>query len=152
MVAFTALSKNSVCGGCGMEAAPNRALQREQRETRLFVHPVGGGHLVVAQAFREPHGDFLVGGLDGVRAVDDVAADVNAEVATDGARGGVGGAGLAQQLAAAEDHASACSSKEKNTKPRQPLSGRHGAHTHARARSNNDSPSHTMHTTGPDSM
>ena len=45
----------------------------------------------------------MLGALDGVRAVADVAADVDAEVTTDGAGGGVSGVGGAQHDAAGLD-------------------------------------------------
>ena len=48
----------------------------------------------------EPQSDFLLGGLDRIRAVADVAADVNAEVAADGAGLRVEGLGGAKHLAA----------------------------------------------------
>jgi len=46
--------------------------------------------------FLEPEVDFGVGGLHGVRAVDDVTADIDAKVASDGAWGRVARVGLAE--------------------------------------------------------
>ena len=37
----------------------------------------------------EPKGNLLVGGLDGVRSVDDVSDDIDAEISSDGSGGGV---------------------------------------------------------------
>ena len=51
----------------------------------------------------EPEGDLLVSCLDGIGAVDDVATDVDAEVAADGARLRVEGLGGAEHLAAGGD-------------------------------------------------
>ena len=51
----------------------------------------------------EPKVNLLVGGLDSVGAVDDVAADIDAEVATDGAWVGVEWLGGTEHLAAGED-------------------------------------------------
>uniref|UniRef100_A0A182Q057 Uncharacterized protein n=1 Tax=Anopheles farauti TaxID=69004 RepID=A0A182Q057_9DIPT len=52
------------------------------------------------QVVQIDHGDFLVGRLDRVRAVDDVAANLDAQVTTDGAGLGVGRVGGSQHLAA----------------------------------------------------
>ena len=61
----------------------------------LLVDPVVGGLLPALELLRlEPESDLLLGRLDGVGAVADVAADIDGIVATDGARGrgkGVGG-------------------------------------------------------------
>ena len=51
----------------------------------------------------EPKANLVVGGLDGVRAVDDVSADIDAEVTADGAGGGVEGLGGTEHLAAGDD-------------------------------------------------
>ena len=51
----------------------------------------------------EPVGDLGVGGLDGVGTVTDVAADVDAEVTTDGAWLGLEGLGGTEHLAAGKD-------------------------------------------------
>ena len=45
----------------------------------------------------------MVGGLDRIGSVADVASDLNAEVAADGAHGTLGGHGGAEHLAALED-------------------------------------------------
>ena len=44
----------------------------------------------------EPQSDFVFGALDRVGTVADVAADLDAEVTTDGAGGGVSGVGGAE--------------------------------------------------------
>lgn len=60
----------------------------------LLVDPVELGSLVADQvALLEPESNLLLGVLDAVGAVADVAADVDGEVATDGARGGGEGVG-----------------------------------------------------------
>ena len=51
----------------------------------------------------EPKVDLVVGSLDGVGSVDDVATDVDAEVTADGAGLGVHGLGGTKHLAAGED-------------------------------------------------
>jgi len=51
----------------------------------------------------EPKGDLSVGGLDGIGAVADVTADIDAVVTTDGAGLGVEGLGSTEHLAAGED-------------------------------------------------
>jgi len=55
----------------------------------------------------EPEGELGLGSIGGVGAVADVAADLNGEVAADGAREGVGGVGGAEEGAAALDDAEA---------------------------------------------
>jgi len=70
---------------------------------RLFVNPLVAIKGVVKNTLGEPEGNLLFGGLDSVRAVADVHADLDGEVATDGAGGGVGGVGLAEHLAAGLD-------------------------------------------------
>lgn len=56
----------------------------------LLVDPAELGSLVGdGLAVLEPEGNLLLGVLDGVGAVADVAADIDGEVATDGARGRV---------------------------------------------------------------
>lgn len=55
----------------------------------LLVDPVELGLLVADDiTLLEPESNLLLGVLNGVRAVADVAADVNGEVTADGARGG----------------------------------------------------------------
>ena len=66
----------------------------DDKDRNLLVHPGLGDEVVVVQVLAEPHGDLLVGRLHAVAAVADVAADINAVVATDGARGGGKGVGL----------------------------------------------------------
>lgn len=65
------------------------------RRLSLLVDPVELGRLPLDEVtLAEPESDLLLGVLDGVGAVADVAADVDGEVATDGAGGrgkGVGG-------------------------------------------------------------
>lgn len=66
----------------------------EKKHLRLLVDPVELGGLVGDDiAILEPEGNLLLGVLDGVRAVADVAADVDGVVATDGAGGGGKGVG-----------------------------------------------------------
>ena len=71
-------------------------LEVEGRKLRLLVDPVELGLLVADDiTLLEPEGDLLLGVLDRVGAVADVAADVDGEVAADGTGGrsqGVGGA------------------------------------------------------------
>ena len=57
---------------------------------RLLVEPGLVAALVGGDTLGEPQGDLVLGGLDGVGTVDDVAAELDAEVAADGA--GLGGA------------------------------------------------------------
>lgn len=66
----------------------------EKKHLRLLVDPVELGRLVGDDiAILEPEGNLLLGVLDGVGAVADVAADVDGVVATDGAGGGGKGVG-----------------------------------------------------------
>ena len=69
----------------------------------LLVHPRGRVVVPLADALREPQRDLLVGAVDAVAAMADVAADVNAEVAADRAGRAVERLGLAEHLAAGED-------------------------------------------------
>merc|ERR1719409_845133 len=69
----------------------------------LLVNPGRSAGLPLADALGEPKGDLGIGGLDGVGTVADVAADLDAEVAADGAHGGLGGHGGAEHLASLED-------------------------------------------------
>jgi hypothetical protein len=59
----------------------------------LLVDPRVRVGLPPAHTLREPQGDLLLGRLDGVRSVADVASDVNAKVTTNGARGRISGVG-----------------------------------------------------------
>ncbi len=60
----------------------------------LLVDPVKLGGLPADEVLLlEPESNLLLGVLDGVGAVADVAADVDGEVTTDGARGGGKGVG-----------------------------------------------------------
>ena len=53
----------------------------------LLVDPWLGAALPAADALGEPKSDFLLGGLDRVTSVADVASDLDAEVSTNGAHG-----------------------------------------------------------------
>lgn len=67
----------------------------------LLVDPVELSLLPGVELLRlEPKGDLLLGGVDGVRAVADVAADIDGKVTTDGARGGGERVGSTEELAA----------------------------------------------------
>lgn len=71
----------------------------------LFVNPIDGSGLPVDKFFLiEPQGNFLVSGFNSIRAVDDVAANLDAVVTTDGAGHGIGGVGGAQHLTAGLDN------------------------------------------------
>jgi hypothetical protein len=59
------------------------------RPDNLLVDPGVGVGLPGVDALGEPKSDLLLGGLDGIRSVADVASHVDAEVATDSARGRV---------------------------------------------------------------
>jgi hypothetical protein len=50
-----------------------------------------------------PEGDLVLGALGTIRAVDDVAANVNAEVTPDGASLSISGVGGTNDLAAVDD-------------------------------------------------
>lgn len=79
---------------------------KAQWETRNFLleDPVGLGVLPLDQlGGSEPEGNLLLGVLDGVGTVADVAADVQGVVATDGAGSGGQGVGGAQDGAAGLD-------------------------------------------------
>lgn len=58
-----------------------------------LVHPRGGVGSPGVHAFGEPKGDLLLGVLNRVTSVADVASNVDAEVAADGAGGRLGGLG-----------------------------------------------------------
>jgi hypothetical protein len=65
---------------------------------RLLVDPAGLGALPADNlTLLEPESDLLLGVLDAVGAVADVAPDVNGEVTTDGARGGGEGVGSTKE-------------------------------------------------------
>ena len=69
-----------------------------------LVNPFGGVVLVGAElSSLEPEVDLVVGSLDGVGTVDDVATDIDAEVTADGAGLGVEGLGGTEHLAAGDD-------------------------------------------------
>jgi hypothetical protein len=76
-------------------AVCQQSIYKRVRDLRLLVDPVVlGGLPAVELVLLEPESDLLLGVLDGVGTVADVATDVNGEVATDGAGGrgrGVGG-------------------------------------------------------------
>ena len=73
----------------------------EKMGRHLLVDPSLADLGPVVELLRsEPEGNLLLGALDGVRAVADVAANLDAEVATDGAGQGVVWAGLTKELAA----------------------------------------------------
>jgi hypothetical protein len=76
-------------------AVCQQSIYKLARDLRLLVDPVVlGGLPAVELVLLEPESDLLLGVLDGVGTVADVATDVNGEVATDGAGGrgsGVGG-------------------------------------------------------------
>lgn len=71
----------------------------------LFVNPVLGGWSPADKLLLiEPQSNLLFGGLNSVRAMNDVAANLDAEVTTDGARQGISWVGSAQHLTAGLDH------------------------------------------------
>jgi len=68
--------------------------QKSWKTNNLLVNPSGGGLLVDVELGRlEPEGNLLLGALNGVGAVADVAADIDGVVTTDGTGGGVTGVG-----------------------------------------------------------
>lgn len=70
---------------------------RNQASSLVLVDPVELGRLPADElALLEPESNLLLGVLDAVGAVADVAADVDGEVATDGAGGGGEGVGGAE--------------------------------------------------------
>ena len=70
-----------------------------------LVDPGGLGGLPLDQlAGGEPEGDLLLGALNTVGSVADVATDIDSVVTTDGARGGVPGIGGTQNGAAGLDN------------------------------------------------
>ena len=82
----------------------NRCIYRLERHLRLLVDPVVLGGLPAGDlVLLEPESDLLLGVLDRVGTVADVAADVNGEVATDGARSGGSGVGGTEKGTASLD-------------------------------------------------
>jgi len=69
----------------------------------LLVDPGAGVVVIGVDTIGEPELDLVLGGLDGIGAVADVAADVEAQVTTDGTGSGIGGVGGADDLAAGLD-------------------------------------------------
>jgi len=69
----------------------------------LLVDPHAGVVFIIVDTLREPESDLVLGGLDGIGAVADVAADVEAQVTTDGTGSGIGGVGGAEHHAAGLD-------------------------------------------------
>lgn len=65
-----------------------------------LLHDAGVGDDTVG----EPEGDLLLGALDGVGTVAEVAADINAEVTADGAGEGGEGVGLTEEDTARLDN------------------------------------------------
>ena len=84
--------------------SPAYKLRWKKRRKDSLVDPSGGVVLPVAEslAVGEPESDLVVSGLDGVRSVDDVTADIDAEVATDGAWCGVERLGGTEHFATSE--------------------------------------------------
>ena len=80
-------------------------IEVEKRRKDSLVDPSGGVVLPVAEslAVGEPESDLVVSGLDGVRSVDDVTADIDAEVATDGAWCGVERLGGTEHFTASDN-------------------------------------------------
>ena len=70
-------------------------------------HPLLLAGVPLLDALREPQSDLGLCGLDGIGAVAHVAADLDTQVTTDGAGGGVSGVGGAEQGAAHGDHVGA---------------------------------------------
>jgi len=70
----------------------------------LFINPGLLSRSPGGEFFRlEPEVDFLVGSFDGVRTVDDVSADIDAVVTSDGARSRVEGSSFTEHLSASSD-------------------------------------------------
>ena len=77
---------------------------RRRRRLSLLVDPVEASLLPALDlAVLEPESNLLLGVLDGVGAVADVAADIDGEVATDGAGGRGGGVGGTEEDAVGLD-------------------------------------------------
>ena len=69
----------------------------------LFVNPSGRAGVPRGDSLGEPKSDLLLGRLDSIGTVADVAADLDAEITTDGAHGTLGRHGCSEHLAALED-------------------------------------------------
>ena len=83
-------------------------LKRSKCRVGSLVNPSLGSGLPGDQLLiLEPQGDLLLGRLDSIGSVQDVAADLDAEVTTDGSGQGVSGVGGSQHLAAGLDHVQA---------------------------------------------
>ena len=73
-------------------------------ELDSLVNPGGGVVLPSAELlWLEPETDLVVGRLDGIGSVDDVTADIDAVITTDGAWCGVEGLGGTEHLSSGED-------------------------------------------------
>lgn len=70
----------------------------------LFVDPLVNYLGVGEDTFGEPEGNFLVGALNAVRSMADIAANINAKVTTDGSGKGGQGVGLTEDLAGGLDN------------------------------------------------
>ena len=123
--------------------------------------------LVVGDAFGEPEADLVLRGLDGVGAVDDVAAKLDAVVAADGAglggaagrEDGGGGSGSAARRRARGGEADARVGGDAEWRRRhRSRGGEEGTHRGLvapmilRPVLTTSLPSQTMHTTGPEHM
>ena len=76
----------------------------QSQDNLVLIDPLVSSGLVAVDLLRlEPESDLLLGVLDRVGAVADVAADVNGEVATDGAGSGGEGVGGTEEGAAGLD-------------------------------------------------
>lgn len=71
----------------------------------LLVDPLETSVVVVVGnlLLSEPEGDLSLGGLVRVRAVDEVAADIDGEITTDGSGGGISGVGGSDELATVDN-------------------------------------------------
>ena len=85
--------------------SPAYKLRWIKRRKDSLVDPSGGVVRPVAEslAVGEPESDLGLSGLDGVRSVDDVTANIDAEVATDGAWCGVERLCGTEHFAASDD-------------------------------------------------
>lgn len=82
-----------------------RASKLKQVIRLSLIDPSLGVRLPGVDTLREPQTDLLLRSLDAVRAVADVATDVEGEVTADGARGRVGGLGGTEHDTASLDGA-----------------------------------------------